>query len=53
MEQLDQQENARKGLRQQLQLANDKTISLEEELFESKTVQKELLEELKDSEDKL
>ena len=53
MEQLNTNEDARKSLKMQLIEASDKVISMEEELFESKTIQNELLTELKESEDKL
>ena len=40
-------------MKAQLNQANDKVISMEEELFESKTIQNELLTELKEVEDRL
>ncbi len=52
MEQLDAADSARKKLKSEFQEANDKIISLEEELYESKTIQNELLEQLKEVEDK-
>ena len=50
---MEQGDQARRDLKQELKEANDKTIALEEELFESKTLQNELLEELKDAEERL
>ena len=52
MEQLDTADNSRKALKVEFQEANEKIISLEEELYESKSVQNELLEQLKECEDK-
>jgi len=40
-------------LRDELQVANDKIIALEEELYESKTMSNELLDKLKFAEDQL
>jgi len=51
MEQLEKSDQARKDVKHELQLANDKIIQLEEELYESKTIQKELLDQLKEIED--
>jgi predicted nucleic acid-binding Zn-ribbon protein len=52
MEQLEGVDNSRKKLKTEFQEASDKIISLEEELYGSKTVQVELLEQLKQLEDK-
>lgn len=52
MEQLEGVDNSRKKLKADFQEASDKIISLEEELYGSKTVQVELLEQLKQLEDK-
>ena len=51
MEQLDAADSSRKKLKVEFQDANDKIIGLEEELYESKSTQNELLEQLKDVED--
>jgi len=53
MEQLETADKARKAVKKELQEANDKLIALEEELFESKSVQKELLEQMKSLEDSM
>ena len=52
MEQLETADNSRKKIKNEFQDANEKIISLEEQLYESKTIQNELLEQLKDIEDK-
>ena len=40
-------------MRDELQIANDKIIAIEEELYESKTMSNELLDKLKHAEDQL
>lgn len=52
MEQLDAADNIRKKLKSEFQEANEKIIALEEQLYESKSIQNELLEQLKIIEDK-
>lgn len=52
MEQLDTADNSRKKLKGEFQEANEKIISLEEQLYESKSMQNELLEQLRDLEDR-
>ena len=51
MEQLEKSDDARKAVKKELGNANEKIIQLEEELYESKTIQKELLDQLKELED--
>tara|TARA_B110000285_G_scaffold207612_1_gene247118 strand:+ start:181 stop:585 length:405 start_codon:yes stop_codon:yes gene_type:complete len=51
MEQLNTADDARKSLKGELNLSNNKVIQIEEELYGSKTVQKDLLDKLKESED--
>jgi hypothetical protein len=51
MEQLEKSDEARRNVKGELQLANDKIIQLEEELYLSKKIQKELLDQLKEIED--
>ena len=51
MEQLNTADDARKSLKGELNLANDKIIQIEEELYGAKTIQKDLLDKLKESED--
>jgi len=53
MDQLQKSDVARQGVKAELSAANDKIIYLEEELFESKTIQKELLDQLKEIEDQV
>jgi predicted nucleic acid-binding Zn-ribbon protein len=43
MEQLETADNSRHKLKAEFQEANEKIISLEEELYESKSIQNELL----------
>ena len=50
---LENSEDARAILKDDLGDANDRLIKLEEELFESKTIQLELMENLTDAETKL
>lgn len=50
---LEQSEESRKSLKEDLSDANEKITQLEEELYESKTIQLELLENLKQAEEKL
>jgi hypothetical protein len=52
-EELENSEEQREGLKQDLSEANAKIIALEEELYESKTIQLELLENLKATEERL
>lgn len=52
-EQLDQGDEARKDLKAELAEANEKIIQLEQELFESKTNQNEILETLKALEEEM
>ena len=51
MEQLNTADDARKSLKGELSIANDKIIQIEEELYGAKTIQKDLLDKLKESED--
>ena len=53
MAQLDASEQAKKEMKNSLEVVNDKVINIEEELYESKTMQNELLEELKANEERL
>lgn len=50
---LENSEEMRKQLKQDLKDANHRFVQLEEELYESKTIQLELLENLKQAEDNL
>jgi hypothetical protein len=50
---VDNSEEQRNSLKEDLNDSNNKIISLEEELYESKTIQLELLENLKLTEEKL
>ena len=50
---IENSEELRQQLKQDILEANDKFVQLEEELFESKTIQLELLENLKKAEDEL
>ncbi len=50
---LENSEDARASLKDDLSDANDRLIKLEEELFESKTIQLELMENLTEAEGKL
>lgn len=50
---LENSEEMRKQLKQDLKEANHRFVQLEEELYESKTIQLELLENLKQAEDNL
>ena len=50
---LENSEESRNSLKEDLNEANSKIIQLEEELYESKTIQLELLENLKATEEKL
>ena len=49
----DENESARESLKNDISELNEKIIVLEEELYESKTIQLDLLEQLKVLEDKL
>lgn len=49
---LEESEDARRQLKIDLEELNQRLISIEEELYESKTIQLELLEQLKDLEGK-
>ena len=53
MEQLDSGDAARKNLKNEVNLANQKIINLEEELYGVRNTNAELLEQFKDTEDKL
>lgn len=53
MEQLEKSDEARKEVKMDLQAANEKIIQLEEELYGSKKIQKELLDQLKEIEDQV
>ena len=53
MAQLAASEKAKKDQKDTLQLVNSKVIQIEEELYESKTIQNELLDELKANEERL
>ena len=53
MAQLNSSELAKKEMKISLEVVNEKVIIIEEELYESKTVQNELLEELKANEERL
>jgi hypothetical protein len=44
---LDNSESSRTDLKNDLELANERMITIEEEIYESKSVQLELLENLK------
>ena len=50
---LEASEESREQLKLDLNEANEKIIQIEEELYESKTIQLELLENLKQAEEKL
>ena len=52
-QELDNSEEQRQGLKEDLSEANTKIIDLEEQLYESKTIQLELLENLKATEERL
>ena len=52
-EQLETSDLARKAVKKELQAASDKLIGLEEELFESKSVQKEMHEKMEALEDQV
>ena len=50
---LENSEDQREGLKKDINDTNDKIIVLEEDLYEAKTVQLEILENLKQAEDKI
>ena len=52
MEQLETSDTARKGLKVDLNVANENIISIEEDLYSSKQIQSELLDQLRECEDK-
>ena len=52
MEQLETSDTARKGLKVDLEVANENIIKIEEDLYSSKQIQNELLDQLKECEDK-